>query len=151
MADDGVDCSARIEKYVFLRCFSTLDQDLYRDIVRSGLQNTNNLLFLQSYVYRLFISFTIVQSHRISRTCLCPDTLARDTCVIQEDEFSLFSFLRQISNRESLSLGAIEIGIMSVRIDFRCRRREKNRTTVTDKRRDVCFRMSMASKSIFSR
>lgn len=81
-----------------------LDQDLYRDIVRSGLQNTNNLLFLQSYVYRLFISFTIVQSHRISRTC--PDTLARDTRVIQEDEFSLFSFLRQISNREFLSLEA---------------------------------------------
>lgn len=60
-------CSARIKRYVLSRCISALNQDLYRDIVRSGLQNTNNLLFLQNYVYRVFISVTIVQLRQIIR------------------------------------------------------------------------------------
>lgn len=48
---------------------------------------------------------------------------------------SLFSFLRtKILNRANLFRSGPEIEIISVQIDFRCRRREKNRT-VADKRR----------------
>jgi len=90
---------------VFFLYFSTLEQDLYRNIVHSRLQNTNNLLFLQNYVCRLFISFTIVQSCRISRMC---SYVQKYSCYARE--FSLcflplinIELVEKMRLRESLS------------------------------------------------